>query len=535
MIQTVAGNLTGLRAGMEAPPDATRFAPTWRGLAFRLWLLFAAELLIVAALSIPRALSLNLWLFEDPGAILTTNFLIMKGYQPAVDFGYIYGLLPLLLVRGWLALFGASPISAWAAMLASALFLAWGLARFLAGLRLGWPGRTLIALTIPFSTIVVPPHVVHILEAAFIVNGLAEQARGRRDLALVYAVLAVFCKPTMGYLYGLLLVLEASVETIIVGKAVRSLIQEFIPAVGATLVGILLLSWAYGARAVARTLLPLAGMRTYQALAHMGFFHGDGRNFWHPAGARWTFYLGTEAGFWLAATFILLLGASVCAVRLWSKESGARAHRRAAEMVVVCAILHFSFVLMFFGNRGSWMYYSFLPVLGLSALTDLAPRSVVCAMVGLGVLSIVGYKTRFSLLAKDWRLTAPSVETDGLWTSTLERTEWAQVLALNKKYGGRAILVSTEGSGPLLFSGFLEPVSAYQFRGEASERDVQREVARFANANLVIFAYPQRDYGLPAYWPSVAAQWATFRKVWQGKVFEVYARSDNRSLQVVQP
>ncbi len=508
---------------MEAQPGARGPAPTWPGFVFRLWLLFGIEVLIVAALSIPKALSLNLWLFEDPGAILTTNFLITKGYQPAVDFGYIYGLLPLFLMRGWIAIFGASAISAWAAMLASALFAAWGLACFLDGLRLGWPGRILIALTVPFSIIVVPPHVVHILEAAFIVNGLAEQARGRRDLALVYAVLAVFCKPTMGYLYGLLLVLEVSVETVRFGSGVRNLVAKFTPAAGATVAGGLLLSWAYGARAVATTLLPLAGIRTYQA-SQMGFFHGDGRNFWHPTGARWTFYVGSEAGFWLAATFVLLLGAVICAARFGDQPRLGR-DRRAAEMVIVCAILHFSFVLMFFGNRGSWMYYSFLPVLGLAALTALAPRSAAFAIVGLGMLSIVGYKTRFSLLVRDWRVTAPSEETAGLWASAPERAEWAHVLALNKKYGGHAILVSTEGSGPLLFSGFLEPVSVYQFRGEASERDVKREVARFSNANLVIVANSQRDYGLPAYWPSVAPQWAMFRKIWQGELFAVYARS----------
>ncbi len=163
LIQPAADNSIGLRTAMEARHGACGLAPTWPGLVFRLWLLFAAELLIVAALSIPKALSFNLWLFEDPRAILATNFLITKGYQPAVDFGYIHGLLPLFSMRGW-ALFGTGAISACAAMLESALLAAWGFACPSAGLRLGWPGRTLIVLIIPFSIIVVPPDVVHIIE-----------------------------------------------------------------------------------------------------------------------------------------------------------------------------------------------------------------------------------------------------------------------------------------------------------------------------------------------------------------------------------
>ena len=46
----------------------------------------------------------------DAGGNLTAPFLLQQGYRPVIDFGYIYGHLPLLVDRLWLDLAGATPV-----------------------------------------------------------------------------------------------------------------------------------------------------------------------------------------------------------------------------------------------------------------------------------------------------------------------------------------------------------------------------------------------------------------------------------------
>ena len=178
-----------------------------------LWLIFSGGALTLDALSIPRALSLNLWIFGDAGAILPMYHMLAKGYAPGVDFSFSYGLLPLLLGQGWLNISGLTPIACWSCMVTSSLLVALGLARFAVALELGVVSLGFIALTLPFSILPVYVHFPHVLEAAIITNGLVEQARGRRDLALVCAVIAVFCKPAMGYFFGLILLALIIAET----------------------------------------------------------------------------------------------------------------------------------------------------------------------------------------------------------------------------------------------------------------------------------------------------------------------------------
>ncbi len=497
-------------------------ARPWTKIA-SLWLIFSCEALALAALSIPRAMSLNLWIFGDPGAILPMYHMIAKGYAPGVDFSFSYGLLPLLLGQGWLTVSGFTPIACWSGMIALSLLVALGLARFAVALELAGRGVIFLALTLPFSILAIYVHFPHVLEAAAITNGLAEQARGRRDLALAYATAAVLCKPSMGYFFALVLLCLMIAGKFADRKEGRDLAFRLIPASAMGFIAIATLAFTYGPRSVLNTLLPIVGMRTYKA-QHFGFFFGDGRNFWHPAGVRWTYYLGSEAGFWLVATLVLLIGAICCGVWLFRgfEEPSLRARR--AEMVLTCAILHFSFVLFFFGNRGTWTYYCYLPVMGLAVLSCVWDRRFAFAIVVLGILSILGLKTRATVLLSDWQHTEPSEETAGLWASQTERSEWNKVLGFIAQHGNNAVLVSTEGSAPLLFPGFLEPTSGYLFAGEALPNEIQREATRFSDARIVIIARPQRSYGLPSYWPLVEKQWAAVHETWAGDVFQIYTK-----------
>ena len=497
-------------------------ARPWTKIA-SLWLIFSCEALALAALSIPHALSLDLWLFGDQGAILPMYHLIEKGYSPGVDFSFPYGLLPLLIGHGWLSVSSFTPAACWCFMVATSLLVALGMARFAVALELGRRSVVFMALTLPFSILAVYVHFPHVLEAAAITNGLAEQARGRRDLALAYATTAVLCKPSMGYFFGLVLIGLMVAEVFAHRSEAQDFAPKLVPASAIGLVMTVVLGLAYGTRSVFNTLLPIVGMRTYKA-QHFGFFLGDGRNFWHPAGARLTYYLGSEAGFWIAATLILLIGAIISGAWLFQSGEPRSLRARRAEMVLTCAILHCSFVLFFFGSRGTWSYYSYLMVMGLAVLSCTWERGPAFVIVALGFLSVLGLKTRATAIWNDWQHTTPSEETAGLWASQAERSEWNKVLGYIAEHGNDAILLSTEGSAPLLFPGFLEPTSGYLFPGEALEDEIQRAANRFSEARLVIVAKSQRDYGLPSYWPLVENQWTGVFEVWSGDLFQIYVK-----------
>jgi hypothetical protein len=71
-----------------------------------LTLLFMAESLALALLQLPQNLSFDGFAILDQGANLKAQQLLDQGLVPTVDFGYVYGLLPLLIGRAWFALLG---------------------------------------------------------------------------------------------------------------------------------------------------------------------------------------------------------------------------------------------------------------------------------------------------------------------------------------------------------------------------------------------------------------------------------------------
>ena len=106
--------------------------------------LFIAEVVALTFLQAPNELFLR-YAFSDTGTNFTIQDLIRRGYRPTIDFGYIYGLLPLLINRLWFAAFGASPRAYWWAILACNVAMAWGLGRFAAAQRVGRAGVALLA------------------------------------------------------------------------------------------------------------------------------------------------------------------------------------------------------------------------------------------------------------------------------------------------------------------------------------------------------------------------------------------------------
>src|SRR5690606_26377084 len=89
----------------------------------------------------------------DSGGELAIQDMIRRGLRPGVDFGYPYGLLPMLLGRIWYGIAGLSPGAYRGLVTAWMVLSCWGLARFAVDRRLGMAGWALIVLAIPDLTI----------------------------------------------------------------------------------------------------------------------------------------------------------------------------------------------------------------------------------------------------------------------------------------------------------------------------------------------------------------------------------------------
>ena len=162
----------------------------------------AIEVLAVSAFQAPF-LRFDRFAIFDSGGELAIQDLIRRGGKPAVDFGYLYGLLPLLLGRLWYGLAGLTPGAYRVQVLLYMIASAWGLARFAVYRRLGPVGVILIVAAIPDLMLVSYVSLVQVLEQALLINALAEQARGRRATAFALLTACTFVKPSLAFFQGL--------------------------------------------------------------------------------------------------------------------------------------------------------------------------------------------------------------------------------------------------------------------------------------------------------------------------------------------
>jgi hypothetical protein len=444
--------------------------------------LFGAEAVVLGRFNY-WGKSFDFWAFSDIGANLTVQNLLKQGFRPAVDFGYHYGLLPLLVGRFWFTVFGSTPVACSLFMTSGTLLVCFALARFAARLRLGLPSLTLLFLALPLAT-ETGPNLAHVLEAVLISNALADQAAEKHERSLALAGAAAFAKPSMAYLYGGLLVLMIAWHLRISRElSVRALWRAAQPAIVTVLViGGLLVS-VYGAEPLLKTLLPVEGVRAYKALNY-GFLK-EGGNLWHPPGARLGYYAGTVAGFWLAAT-LWLIGCGVMAVsRLW-RESTDRVRKPADEMIACCALLHTSFIIFFFGSAFSWIYYCYVLVMGVAATATFGGTSKYLVFI-LAVMSAVGQKASF---VGNYRLRStgePNQETAHLWVTAPERREWQQVLRLLDDRctaaGHQAVVLDEQGCVELLYPQFGMATTLYLFPGLATRQEVDRKINQLSTAS----------------------------------------------------
>lgn len=401
--------------------------------------LLSTLLLAHSAAKLPVIARFELFLAMDYGANLSLQYVLDQGLRPTVDFFYPYGLLPLLVGRVWFALFGRTPHAYLALVAVTQVAVGYALAWCILALRSGWPGALLIVTALPFT---VPPtyaNVCHALETVLLISALALQARGRRSHALALAGVALFTKPSMAYIYGAVLVVCIVVDWLRhrrePGTTLGSLLREFAPAAAAVATLALLLAAWFGPDVLLRSLFPVQGAQVYAAQG-FGFFRGHGRRFWWPEGATVAHYLGTPRGFWLAATITLTLAAILLRrAGLGPPNSTLSELPRTydlpnppptREFLRTTAVLHWSFLALFFGAEISWLYYAFILVLGVAALGAGGLR-VRRTVLLLAFLALLADRTLPREYLDGWRPVGPRPRVAGLWTDPEGARAWTEI------------------------------------------------------------------------------------------------------------
>ena len=461
----------------------------------KLWLTFSAELIAFALIRLPLVLSFDSYAFADRGMFPTVCYLVAHGRRPAIDFGYPYGLLPILTTQGVFHLFRWAPIAHECAMGICAIVAAWGMARFACAMRLPRVGVIFLIVAFPFAIVPSYPSFVHAMEAAVLCNALAEQAAGHRSAALALAAAACLTKPAMGYVYGFVLVMlilfnlwrNAAMTSRI---AWRLLLRTLAPAalVGASLLA--LLAICYGLLPVARTLFPATGTVEYHHMGLGSIFRG-GRDLWYQPKQFPAFYLFTVAGFWTAATVWLVIAGLWAASRLarafWKKTKPVAGE----EMVLTCAILHVAFITSFFGSPVSWEYYSYILVMGAAAacLNSTVASNI---LAGLTLLALSGQSSHLAMAAKAWRVTSRGPEVAGLWAPAEEQKAWQQMLgAIGSQ---RAVVLISTGEVSVLFPQFQPPFGAYLAPGVTLKPELEHAM-RVVNDAPMVFAVTSGPLG----------------------------------------
>ena len=418
--------------------------------------------------------------FSDWGANLTVQALLDRGLRPAVDFHYPYGLLPLALGRLWFGVLGRTPGAYLAAVLVAQGLTALAIARFLAA---PWLSRPAIAAAVVAAPLLVPPthpNLAHASETILLAFALAEQAHGHRGRSLAMATAAALCKPSMAYVYGLILLLTIAAEVFRSGRPpLAGFARTIAPAAVVGAVGLGGLALTFGPAEVLATQVPTEAASLYDDAGY-GFFFGNGRRFWWPEGATLRHYLGTTPGYWLAATAALLVGGVLVIARR------SRIDLRAAESVATAAALHVAFLCLFFAGPMTWTYYGFVLLIGLGgSLSLLRGRAGVVVGSAFVLLGLLTLRTLPGEAAWQWRHARRSATTAGLWADPALIGEWSRALAITD--GRRSALVSWAGAGESLDPDrFGPPVRFFLLPGMEDFPDLARLADRVADAEVII-------------------------------------------------
>jgi hypothetical protein len=293
------------------------------------------------------------------------------------------------------------------------------------------------------------------------------------------------------------------------------------PAVATGVGLILILGYAFGAASVISTITPSTGMAVYRAM-NLGFFSA-GQSFWNPGGATWRYYAGTPAGIWLIGSAWLVGSAMFSASRLLGL-SNLDSAEPCDELILTCAILHVVFVLLMYGDRDSWQYYTFVWLIGIEVTGTRAMPASRYAPAVLCLLTLLSYRASLPASLAFMRNSTAAPDTGGLWISSQERIEWDQARAI--AHGRRSVLLSEYNTGGLLLPGFEKPVAAFLLPGIAVSSEVERQVQQVQDASVIVVCLEHGpSYSVLKRFPEIDRALDGTRQVFHGTYFDVYVRN----------
>lgn len=481
--------------------------------SYRLGIIFSLVLLASFLFQLPASYDFSNFVLYDPGTALRVDHLISAGYRPGLDFGFPYGLISLLIGRGFFALAGRTPAGYLLFMLAAQILLVFGMARLAVSFGRATVGFLVAAL--PHAVIPVYVNITHPLEAALLLHALADLSLGWYARALALTTACLFVKPALAYMLGLIIIIlmiaRFSRQQIRGIKLINHFIPAIIVGVSCIAISVIYFGWA----PLTETLLPLVGLKSYQAL-DFGFF-GNGRSFWLPqAGTMADYarhYLFTPAGIWLLGTLLVGVFGILSLGKLWRAASDQHA------VMMAIAVCHFFFIFVLFGWPGSWTYYSTLLIIGVglgAAIHSLRP-----IWVGLLILmALAGHIQHYQHTVNSWRWSARAADTAGLWVYQDQRAEWLRVRAIAAQ---REVFFLNNGCAELLFPGVRGPLSF--FLSPATQTPTEFEnIARQLDQAEVVVTFNQGQVLDPWYWEEFAEQRRQFVETWRGSYLTIYER-----------
>jgi len=460
-------------------PNRTYSAKLHEGSAFFRFLV--AESLVLSFVTMPLRLSFDSHLFRDPAELLATQYLVTHGYRVNIDFGYHYGLLWLLIQRAWYAPFGATPLSIQPLAVFLDAIAAGALAKIAVNLRANYTGKLLLIAALPFAAL--SPHGLPRIEAALLLLALEQQSRGSYANALAFATACATARPTLSYLYGLILISTASFRIYRRGEFGASALAHLLfPSACTALILISLFVFMFGPWSAVTSLLPMRGATAYRIM-NFGFFTGEGRFFWYFPGVRIGYYFGTVAAFWLLGTLWLVWSGFAALLLLRETTDLDSIRARAFEFVLTCALLHILFISLLYGSAASWSHFAYILVAGLAATSACFANSRT-ALSLLTMLAIVGSSGLMRESFNGWIHTSPGPDTHGLWASSSERSEWQSVQKFVS--GHRATFLGTISGGELLAPWLEPPTCLFLTPGLPERAEVLRKIDQIEGSEFVI-------------------------------------------------
>lgn len=441
-----------------------------------------------ALLHLPRDMCFGSIFLGDRGAWLTVQYLTAHGMLPTVNFGYFYGLLPILLGRFWFELFGLTPIAFELASLACAIAVALAAARFARALSLNPIGIGILVLGLPIAIPSAYFSLAHAVEAVLLSHALAAFAENRRSQSLALAAGTCFAKPEMGYFFGLMILIAIAVAAT---RRTRDgsrkfdwnlAIRQCIPAAIVGLLLAIVLGFEFGLRPLITSIIPAGGIRDYRALG-FGLFSRGGYDFYSLHGAPLVDYFATVIPFWFLGGIWLAVSGFVAARRLIRHELAGALDRRLKETILFCAAAQLVAALVMFGGPASWVNYSFALVMGLAACAasddfNFAPVAVLAIMAFLSDYGIA------NAAIHDWRKLSYSPRYAYAWLSSSDRAD-LQVIE-NLTHGHRRIVISIMNGADTVWPGMMLAPTAYLLPGNDIGHESDRTIDAINHAEFVI-------------------------------------------------